>query len=135
MNFKVDASKCFLVICSKNKCFNNYIFQASLNSVYESCCTVPDKKKNLMTSYLSQILVLTNQIVQYKSGFLVTEPDKIAEVTFQIFSQRKNELFISLGIRCLSVCCQLLCILIFSCKTTQTNGTKLGGNDHREEEI
>ena len=84
--------------------FNNYIFQASLNSVYESCCTVSDKKKNLMTSYLSQILVLTNQIVQYKSGFLVTEPDKIAEVTFQIFSQRPNELQISLGVRCLFVC-------------------------------
>ena len=110
----------YICICNKFKMFNNYIFQASLNSAYESCCTVTDKKKNLMTSYLCQILVLTNQIVQYKSGFLATEPDKIAEVNCQICSQRPNEPLLSLGVWCLSVCHQLLNILIFSCKWKRT---------------
>ncbi|VDI48925.1 U3 small nucleolar RNA-associated protein 20, partial [Mytilus galloprovincialis] len=56
-------------------------------TISSSCSNVPKKKQTLLTSYLTKILKLADQVVNYKSGFLVTDPDKIAKTLIEILKE------------------------------------------------
>ncbi|XP_063423263.1 small subunit processome component 20 homolog isoform X1 [Mytilus trossulus] len=56
-------------------------------STSTSCSHVAQKKQILLTSYLTKILKLADQVVNYKSGILVTDPDKIAKTLIEILNE------------------------------------------------
>lgn len=52
----------------------------TVNTAFESLAELQQKKQSLVTSFLTRLVMLLDQMVNYKSGILVTVPDQVAKV-------------------------------------------------------